>query len=141
MAFCASNAEPGTCVRLPVSVKAVVGRDGCVVLLRNEREEWELPGGKLEADESPEECVVREVGEETGWHVALRALLDVWVYEPVPDRPVFVVTYAAVPVSERALVVSDEHKELRLVPIPEVEMLQMPEGYKRSIRSWATLSR
>jgi 8-oxo-dGTP pyrophosphatase MutT (NUDIX family) len=128
-------------VRLPVSVKAVVGRDGCVVLLRNDRDEWELPGGKLEAGESPEACVVREVREETGWHIELLALLDVWVYVPEPKRSVFVVTYAAIPMSEADLVVSVEHKELRLVPIREVEMLRMPDGYKRSIRSWATLQR
>jgi hypothetical protein len=30
----------------PVSVKGVVVRDGRVLLLRNERDEWELPGGK-----------------------------------------------------------------------------------------------
>ena len=120
-------------------MKAVVGRDGCVVLLRNERDEWELPGGKLEAGESPEACVVREVREETGWHVELLALLDVWVYVPVPKRSVFVVTYAAIPMSEADLVVSVEHKELRLVPIREIDTLRMPDGYKRSIRNWATL--
>ncbi len=120
-------------------MKAVVGRDGCVVLLRNDRHEWELPGGKLEAGESPEACVVREVREETGWHVELRALLDVWVYVPVPTRSVFVVTYAAIPMSEGDLVVSVEHKALRLVPIREVDALRMPDGYKRSIRSWAKL--
>jgi len=54
---------------------------------------------------------------------------------------VFVVTYAAIPMSEAELVVSVEHQELRLVPIREVEMLRMPDGYKRSIRSWATLPR
>ena len=47
--------------RFPVSVKGVVMRDAQVVLLHNERHEWELPGGKLEPDESPEQCVVREI--------------------------------------------------------------------------------
>ena len=28
----------------PVSIKGVVVRDGKVLLLKNEREEWELPG-------------------------------------------------------------------------------------------------
>lgn len=37
----------------PVSVKGVVVRDGRVLLLRNERDEWELPGGKLELGEEP----------------------------------------------------------------------------------------
>ena len=115
-------------MRLPISVKGVVGRDGCVALLRNEREEWELPGGKLEAGESPQDCVIREVREETGWDVELLALLDVWVYEPLPKQQVFVVTYAARLESDTHPVVSVEHSELRLVPIREIDTLRMPDG-------------
>ena len=40
--------------------------DRRVALLRNERGEWELPGGKLERGESPEHCLVREIQEEHG---------------------------------------------------------------------------
>jgi ADP-ribose pyrophosphatase YjhB (NUDIX family) len=36
-------------VRLPVSVKGVVLDEEKVILLENERGEWELPGGRLEA--------------------------------------------------------------------------------------------
>jgi hypothetical protein len=54
----------------PVSVKGVVIRDGRVLLLRNERDEWELPGGKLELGEDPASCVAREITEEAGWPVA-----------------------------------------------------------------------
>ncbi|WP_223885698.1 NUDIX domain-containing protein [Nocardia colli] len=50
-----------------VSVKGVVVRGGRVLLLKNERGEWELPGGRIEVDESPEECVTREIAEETRW--------------------------------------------------------------------------
>ena len=50
--------------RFPVSVKGVVIRDGKVILVRNERDEWELPGGKLELAESPKECLAREIAEE-----------------------------------------------------------------------------
>lgn len=61
----------------PVSVKGVVlDADDRVLLLRNERDEWELPGGRLEiggpdgavvADESPRAALEREIREETGW--------------------------------------------------------------------------
>lgn len=35
-------------MKLPISVKGIVFQDGKVWLRRNERSEWELPGGKLD---------------------------------------------------------------------------------------------
>ena len=43
----------------PVSVKGVCLVGGEVVLLKNERDEWELPGGRLEAGEEPAGCLAR----------------------------------------------------------------------------------
>jgi 8-oxo-dGTP pyrophosphatase MutT (NUDIX family) len=39
------------------------------------RSYWLLPGGRMEGDETEEQCVQREVLEETGLHVAVQALL------------------------------------------------------------------
>ena len=64
----------------PVSVKGVVIRDGRVLLLRNERDEWELPGGKLELGEDPAGCVAREITEEVGWPITTGPILDAWQY-------------------------------------------------------------
>jgi 8-oxo-dGTP pyrophosphatase MutT (NUDIX family) len=50
----------------PVSVKGVVFVGDRVALLKNERQEWELPGGRQEAGEAPAACVVREIREELG---------------------------------------------------------------------------
>jgi 8-oxo-dGTP pyrophosphatase MutT (NUDIX family) len=37
-----------------VSIKGVLAApDGRVILLQNERDEWELPGGQIELNESP----------------------------------------------------------------------------------------
>jgi 8-oxo-dGTP pyrophosphatase MutT (NUDIX family) len=126
----------------PVSVKGVAVADGRVVLLKNERDEWELPGGRLEpSDESPETAVERELDEETGWQVKAGALLDVWIYQPLPetapDRRVVIVTYGcAVLTPERAPVVSHEHKQIGLFTLDELPALRLPDGYRRSITSW-----
>jgi ADP-ribose pyrophosphatase YjhB (NUDIX family) len=126
--------------RYPISVKGVVVRAGRVLLLKNEREEWELPGGRLELGETPAECVAREIGEETGWKVVTGPLLDVWMYDIVQaERHVFIVTYGAhLPDGEATPdpVLSHEHKQIGQFTQAEVPDLVMPRGYKNSIATW-----
>lgn len=122
----------------PVSVKGVV-RDSQqrILLLKNERDEWELPGGRIEIGESPEGCVVREIAEETQWKVAAGPVLDTWMhYIREVEGHVFIVTYGCYPVSDVEPVLSHEHKEIGLFALSDVDGLHMPDGYKRSIRAW-----
>jgi 8-oxo-dGTP pyrophosphatase MutT (NUDIX family) len=123
--------------RFPVSVKGVVIRRGQVALLRNERDEWELPGGKLERSESPQRCVAREIAEELGLQVEPSALLDAWLYCITPEVQVLIVTYGCREKGEAEAVLSHEHKELRWFSTSELPSLRMPEGYRTSIRRWA----
>jgi mutator protein MutT len=123
--------------RFPVSVKGVLIRDGKVILLRNERDDWELPGGKLELSETPEQCLAREMSEELGLVVEPEAILDSWTYTIVPGVHVLVIAYGCVESTRDEAVLSDEHKELRWFALDEIEALRMPEGYKASIRSWS----
>ena len=121
----------------PISIKGVVIRDGRVLLLRNERQEWELPGGRIEIGESPEECVSREIFEETQWKVTTGPILDTWMYYIDPaEKHVFIVTYGCHPQDTGDPVLSHEHKEVGLFTEREVLTLRMPEGYKRSNATW-----
>ncbi|MCE9592039.1 MAG: NUDIX domain-containing protein [Planctomycetes bacterium] len=123
--------------RFPVSVKGVIIRGGRVVLLKNERDEWELPGGKLEPDEPPAGCVAREIAEELRLRVEPTRLLDSWVYTIAPGVRVLIITYGCAEARETEAVLSHEHKQLRWFPLAEVGALRMPEGYKASIAAWA----
>jgi 8-oxo-dGTP pyrophosphatase MutT (NUDIX family) len=122
--------------QLPVSVKLVVDYHGLVPLLRNEREEWELPGGKLEVGEAPEQSVRREVAEELGLTIAGVEIIDSWVYEITPVRHVFIVSYGTSYTGDEELARSAEHKELGLFPYDQVPGLPMPEPYKTTIARW-----
>jgi 8-oxo-dGTP pyrophosphatase MutT (NUDIX family) len=120
----------------PVSVKGVAVQAGQVLLLENERDEWELPGGKLELGEEPAACVVREISEETGWEVAAGPLLDCWQYHIRAGADVLVVTFGCWVRGAGRPVVSSEHKRAGLFAAEDIPGLVMPEGYKRSIGSW-----
>ncbi len=125
--------------RFPVSVKGIVMRGDDVVLVKNRRDEWELPGGKLELGEAPEPCVGREIEEELGLAVEPVALVDAWVYTIEAGTHVLIVTYGCVERTRRSAVVSDEHTELAWIALADVDGLRMPDGYKRSIARWANL--
>jgi 8-oxo-dGTP pyrophosphatase MutT (NUDIX family) len=124
-----------------VSIKGIVLNSDRVVLLRNDRDQWELPGGTLELGETPEDCLAREIVEELGLDVRVGPLVDVWLYEHIiPGAHVFIVTYGcyAAPFDCDSLALSNEHTTVGCFPVAEIESLPLPLGYQRSIRTWMT---
>ncbi|MBI1243964.1 MAG: NUDIX domain-containing protein [Alphaproteobacteria bacterium] len=124
--------------RFPVSIKGVVSIDGKFCLLKNERHEWELPGGRLEPGETPEAACVREIAEELGIEARIERILDTWVYDIIGAGEVLIVTYACAPLTGAIPRLSDEHKALGLFGPTEIGSLNMPVGYKRSLAAYGT---
>ena len=125
--------------RFPFSVKGVVFQDANVIRLTNEREEWELPGGKLEPGESPEGCVVREIEEELGLRVRIGPVLDTWLYHLHEGVDVLIITYGCYVDLSSKVVHSPEHRAVGTFSLDELKALKMPEGYKKSIRAWSAV--
>ena len=120
----------------PVSIKGVLFTpEGTVVLALNDRDEWELPGGRIEVGESPDETLVREFQEELSIHVRVGRLLDTYLFEVVPGKHVFIVTYGCELSGPFIPVLSHEHKKFGLFP-PLALPLNLPTGYRQSIESW-----
>jgi 8-oxo-dGTP pyrophosphatase MutT (NUDIX family) len=120
----------------PVSIKGVLCDAGKVVLLENERSEWELPRGRLDHGESRDACLVREVREELGIAVEVGPLLDCWVYEVLPQTEVVIVTYGLCWCGGDSLRVSEEHRRIGLFSLEEIDRIPLPRGYHRAVRIW-----
>ena len=123
-------------MNFPVSIKGVFVEAGRVVLLENDRDEWELPGGRLEPGEAPETSLAREFAEELRAAVVVTGIIDCWVYEVLLGREVVIVTYGVERCDREELRVSDEHRRFGLFTLHEIEALPIPEGYRHSIRAW-----
>jgi 8-oxo-dGTP diphosphatase len=93
-------------------------RDGKILILKRAlgaaTGSWYTPGGGLDPGETPEECAVRELREETGLSptgpLSLIGLIPMFVYE----HDMFIVAYAC-DCSEGEVVLSEEHDGSRWI--------------------------
>ncbi|MHA6480626.1 (deoxy)nucleoside triphosphate pyrophosphohydrolase [Paenibacillus sp. strain BS8-2] len=81
---------------------------------------WEFPGGKVEAGESVEACLVREIKEELGCLIKVRARIEDIVHE-YPSLKVRLLTHYAEVVEGTPI--PREHEELLWLAVSELETL------------------
>ncbi len=128
------GSRPGA---LPVTVKAVcVTEDGRVLLCRNHRDEWELPGGRPNTGELFEDCVVREVREETGLDITVARFLDVQALEVTPGAWVEVAAYERVipaGAEHMTLKISGEHTQAAFLDPATLSDGELPRAYRQLI--------
>lgn len=125
---------------VPISVKGLVIENGKVWLRKNEREEWELPGGKLEEGEQPEQTVLREMQEELGYEVMVGDIWQAHMHKVKGSMDesfgVLVVTYRCEivkRVGEFELIGEAGPSEFQLFAPEELDNLNIPDFYKASI--------
>jgi 8-oxo-dGTP pyrophosphatase MutT (NUDIX family) len=119
---------------LPVSIKGVLILDGRVVLVKNARDEWELPGGRPDAGEEHAQTLRREFLEELSVSVAVGRQVDSYVFEVVPGREVRIVTYECALDGAFAPSISDEHSEYCLWSAERLSEIDLPAGYRASVQ-------
>lgn len=122
--------------KLPVSVKGIIQYENKYLLRKNERNEWELLGGKLEPQEKPIDCLIREIKEEAGININIYRLIDAWIYCPDNKTDVLILTYGCIVKKLTLPIQSPENAELAWFTAKEIENLKMPEGYKKSIKMY-----
>jgi len=82
-------------------VAGILERDGRILICQRRLDQahglkWEFPGGKLEAGESPEQALVRELGEELG--IAAEYPSEITRYEfTYPGKNPILLIFLAVP--------------------------------------------
>jgi len=95
-----------------ILLREVAGRVEVALVHRAGRDDWSVPKGKLDPGESYEQCALREVLEETGYHCRLVRFVGFTEYRDRRGRPK-VVGYWVMEVLEGEFAVSHEVDDLR----------------------------
>jgi ADP-ribose pyrophosphatase YjhB (NUDIX family) len=127
-----------------VAQKAVIIKDGNVLLVRDPREEkeiWELPGGRLNVGEDPKEGLAREIFEELGVDVDVHDVLHVEQFlQGSEGNNTLMIAYRASLSEPEAVLLPDskEIAEVRFVPVNEVLDLNLFPEYRRTLEAYQT---
>jgi len=120
-----------------VGIHGVIANRGRILALRRAPGmpycpgSWDLPGGHLALGESFEDCLIREVKEETGLDVSIERMLGM---HSMFSEPYLQALYACrLRVFQNLQLRADEHVEHRWVTLVEMEGLELIP-YLESIR-------
>ena len=111
------------------------GRYEVALVHRPDRDDWSLPKGKLDQDETYEDCALREVLEETGYRCRLADFVGFTEYRDRRGRTK-VVGYWIMDVLAGEFAVSDEVDDLQWL---ELEMAARALTYERDRQLLASI--
>ncbi len=124
-------------------VAALIARRGRVLLSQRRADQsfplaWEFPGGKVEAGETPEEALVREIDEELGCTVRVGSIVEL-IFHAYPDFDLVMPIY-------RATVLEGEPRArdveaIAWVPLGQILEEKMPPADLPFARRLSRLSR
>jgi ADP-ribose pyrophosphatase YjhB (NUDIX family) len=108
---------------------AIIFDDSSRVLLchRTDQDLWNLPGGGVEAHESPWDAVIREVMEEVGLVVRVERLLGIYA---APMRSSVVLNFLCVPVGG-TIRLSDESDAIQWFSLADLPSNTLPRHRDR----------
>jgi ADP-ribose pyrophosphatase YjhB (NUDIX family) len=141
-----NNNAPRTNKPNHIGACAIIKYNGKVLLeKRTDSNRWGLIGGGLKIDESLEQCMIREINEETGLVVKEASLCFLKVYSDpsriaeYPDGNILRIISAVYILELNALhelVCSEESQELKYFSYEELKELSIAETHKHIINDY-----
>jgi len=123
-----------------VSVKGILCRDNKVLLLQDQRGKWELPGGRIDFGETPEETLKREFKEELNIiNVSMGDIVNIWTFSSSTELVDyhFIILVFEVLAEGIEIKLNEESTKYGWFNKDELmTLLDLREGYKESINKF-----
>ncbi len=120
------------------STKALIIKDNkflAMYMIRNGKKKWDMPGGRMEYGEMPEETLRREIKEEISLDIKPIKLIDTWKHESEDGfRVVGVIYHCEVLGGE--LTVSDEHDGYQWIDIGNFDQVFDQSIFTDRMKNW-----
>ena len=116
----------------PVSVKGLLLEDGKLLLLKNERGEWDLPGGKIVKNGNLKGTLVREIKEETNLNITVKGFVLADLFKVLKSE-VFITIFSVESMDNDPILISKEHVSYDLFALNEIKELNTSIWVKEAI--------
>lgn len=115
--------------------KVIFERDGKILMMKDTKNHWELPGGSIDFGEDADVALKRELKEEMGlepeYYNIGQMIGNFKIVREFPDKHYhFLALVYRGELKVDDFKISDEHTEYGWFAISEILKLQMVEGYK-----------
>lgn len=134
-----NSAPPPNSIRPAASAVIVNNKNQLLLLQRRDNQKWAIPGGTLENTESIEQCLIREVKEETGLNVDILQVFKIYSdpeviieYLDGEVRREFNIVFLVKPILDE-IVIDDESFQYAWVDINKVHLMSLSSSQKRRI--------
>jgi|SRR5919204_4905432 ADP-ribose pyrophosphatase YjhB (NUDIX family) len=116
--------------------------DGRLLLIKRGHEPglglWSLPGGRVEADETDEDAVIREIREETGL-IVVPGRLAGSIERPGADGSVLVIRDYEAEVTGGTLAAADDAADAQWVDLADLGGLPLTIGLADALAAWGVI--
>ena len=125
-----------------ISTKAIFYQDGKILFVRDYKGKWELPGGRIEFGETPENALKRECEEELGLKdIKIGDIIDAWSFElksENTEKQFILLTYECFTDNLEIKLnhLNNEQSEYSWFSLDDIQNLEMRDGYKKSIKKY-----
>jgi len=127
-----------------IALKALVLFNSKVLIIKRDSNdnykpnEYDLPGGRLEFGELPEEALVREILEETGLKVETLLPSRIWSIKKNENEQIIGITFLTISTSDKVKL-SFEHQDFKWIDFNNYHKKDLPFWLKLELKSGLNL--